>query len=415
MKFQFAAKNKIIMGDTMRNNFRSKTLCLIIACTMTSASLIGCSSKLAENTKTGSGDKSTPTASSVSTPVPQASESELPQAKPSPEKVKAKALFLSSWPLSIKSNVDHFIELAKTTEINAYVIDIKDDTGYVSYPSDVPIVKQLGTYQQRFKIEDVVKRFKENGIYVIGRIVCFKDPVISKKKPEWAVRNKSGGFLIHNGMTWVNAYNKDAWKYNVDIAKEALSKGVDEIQFDYVRFPDGNKSNMVFPGAGDKKLYEGINEFLAYARSEMPDAVLSADVFGIICESPSDTEKIGQYLEYIGKDVDYISPMVYPSHYYLGQTINKIVFPKPDLDPYNVVYNTLKKAKDRIAAVPDYRAKVRPYLQDFTASWIGSGNYMKYGAEEVRQQIKAVYDAGYEEWILWNSNVKYSEAALEKE
>jgi hypothetical protein len=107
--------------------------------------------------------------------------------------------------------------------------------------------------------------------------------------------------------------------------------------------------------------------------------------------------------------------MIYPSHYYPGQTINKVVFPKPDLDPYNVVFNTLKRAKDRIGAVPDYRAKVRPYLQDFTASWLGSGNYKKYGAEDVRQQIKAVYDAGYEEWILWNSNVKYSEAALEKE
>ena len=113
--------------------------------------------------------------------------------------------------------------------------------------------------------------------------------------------------------------------------------------------------------------------------------------------------------------MDYISPMVYPSHYYSGQTINKVVFPKPDLDPYNVVYNTLIKANYRISAVPDYKAKVRPYLQDFTASWLGTGNYMKYGAEEVRQQIKAVYDAGYDEWILWNSTVKYSEDALEKE
>jgi len=403
------------MGDIMKNKFRSKMLCLIIACTMASASLAGCTNKLEEMPEAGNSNKPSSTASNVSTPVPEPSESELPQAKPSREQVKVKALFLSSWPLSIQSNVDHFIELAKTTEINAYVIDIKDDTGYVSYPSDVPIVKEKGTYQQRFKIEEVVKKFKENGIYVIGRVVCFKDPLISKKMPEWAVKNKSGGFLIHNGMTWVNAYNKEAWKYNVDIAKEALSKGVDEIQFDYVRFPDGNKANMVFPGAGDKKLYEGINEFLAYARSEMPDAVLSADVFGIICESPEDTEKIGQYLEYIGKDMDYISPMVYPSHYYSGQTINKVVFPKPDLDPYNVVYNTLIKAKNRISAVPDYRAKVRPYLQDFTASWLGAGNYMKYGAEEVRQQIKAVYDAGYDEWILWNSTVKYSEDALEKE
>lgn len=392
----------------MENKFKSKVMFTVIACIMSLIALPGCSSKLVEKTE--------PTSTAVNTPSQEASSQPAPtQPAALPESVKTKALFLSSWPLSNKSTVDHFVNLANTTEINSYVIDIKDDTGYVSYASDVPAVKENKTFQRRFNIDEVVKTFKDNDIYVIGRIVCFKDPLISKKKPELAVKNTSGGLLIHNGMTWVNAYNKEAWKYNVDIAKEALAKGVDEIQFDYVRFPDGNKSKMVFPGAGDKELYEAIDEFLAYARSEMPDAALSADVFGIICESPKDTEKIGQYLEYVGKDVDYISPMVYPSHYYQGQTINKIVFPKPDLDPYNVVYNTLLKAKARISAVPDYKAKVRPYLQDFTATWLGAGNYKKYGTEDVRQQIKAVYDAGYDQWILWNSNIKYSEDALEKE
>lgn len=402
----------------MKNKFNLKFISIIMAGFILTGLMSGCTNKAPEKIEKSDDVKpGTPNdikeSSQTKTPEPQPSP--LPTPDPTPQKVKAKALFLSSWPLSIKSNVDHFVELANTTEINAYVIDIKDDTGYVSYPSEVQQVKENGTYQSRFKIEEVVKEFKDNDIYVIGRIVCFKDPLISKKMPSWAIKNKSGGFLIHNGMTWVNPYNHDTWKYNVDIAKEALAKGVDEIQFDYVRFPDGNKANMVFPGADHRELHEAINEFLAYARSEMPDANISADVFGIICESPKDTEKIGQYLELIGKDVDYISPMVYPSHYYSGQTINKIVFPKPDLDPYNVVYNTLVKAKNRIAQVPDYRAGVRPYLQDFTASWIGAGNYKKYGPQEVREQIKAVYDAGYEEWILWNSNVKYSEAALEKE
>lgn len=398
----------------MKKMINARAGFLVIMSIIATIAFSGCN-KVNDIIKEKDNDKK-PSASITSSPEPASTPEPTPEPTPEIEAArKVKALFLSSWPLSIQSNVDHFVELAKTTEINAYVIDIKDDTGYVSYPSEVPIVKEKGTYQSRFKIEEVVKQFKDNDIYVIGRIVCFKDPLISKKMPDWAVLNKSGGFLVHNGMTWVNAFNKEAWKYNVDIAKEALAKGVDEIQFDYVRFPDGNKANMVFPGKGEKELYEGINEFLAYARSEMPDAVLSADVFGIICESPKDTEKIGQYLEYIGKDVDYISPMVYPSHYYSGQTINGIVFSKPDLDPYNVVYNTLKKASDRIAAVPDYRAKVRPYLQDFTATWLEEGNYKKYGAEDVRAQIKAVYDAGYDEWILWNSVVKYSEDALEKE
>ncbi|TYQ18200.1 UNVERIFIED_CONTAM: hypothetical protein Cloal_0621 [Acetivibrio alkalicellulosi] len=399
----------------MKKKVKFKVLLTIIVCAFVLSAFVGCSNSKLEDELID--DLSDPVVSNPelipAQPEPEPTEEPV-EPEPSPEPIKAKALFLSSWPLSHQSTVDHFINLANTTEINAYVIDIKDDTGYVSYPSEVPLVNEKETFQRRFRIEDVIRQFKENDIYVIGRVVVFKDPVISQKIPEWAVKNTSGGSLIHNGVTWVNPYNKETWKYNVDIAKEALAKGVDEIQFDYVRFPDGNKNRMVFPGSGDKELYEAINEFLAYARSEMPDAILSADVFGIICESPADTEKIGQYLELIGKDVDYISPMVYPSHYYPGQKINGIIFPKPDFDPYGVVYNTLVKARNRIDKVPDYRAKMRPYLQDFTASWLGQGNFMKYGAEEVRQQIQAVYDAGYDEWILWNSNIKYSEDAFEK-
>lgn len=395
---------------------------LLIVCIIAAAALVGCGNKVEKEGEDArpavaqvSGTTKPTTAQTTNAQVSGTPKPTQAQTSQNSNKIKAKAMFLSSWPLGNQSTVDHYINLANTTEINAYVIDIKDDTGYVSYPSEVQLVKEKKTYQSRYNIEKVVKEFKDNGIYVIGRIVCFKDPLISKKMPEWSVKNKSGGFLIHNGMTWVNAFSRDAWKYNVDIAKEALSKGVDEIQFDYVRFPDGNKSNMVFKGSDNRELYQGIDDFLAYARSEMPDATISADVFGIICESPRDTEKIGQYLEYVGKDVDYICPMVYPSHYYPGQSINNVVFKKPDFDPYNVVYNTLLKAKNRIALVPDYRANVRPYLQDFTATWLGAGNYKKYGPEDVKQQIKAVYAAGYDEWILWNSTVKYSESALEKE
>jgi len=139
----------------------------------------------------------------------------------------------------------------------------------------------------------------------------------------------------------------------------------------------------------------------------LPDVILSADVFGIICESPGDREDIGQHLEFIGKELDYISPMVYPSHYALGQAVNGKVFPKPDLEPYQVIYNSLVKAKNRISKVEGYQADVRPYLQGFTATWIGKGNYIEYTAKEVRDQIKAVYDAGYEEWIIWSASNKY--------
>jgi hypothetical protein len=168
---------------------------------------------------------------------------------------------------------------------------------------------------------------------------------------------------------------------------------------------------MVFDDKGRPR-YQAINEFLAYARLQMPEVVLSADVFGIICESPEDQEGIGQYLEYVGCDVDYISPMAYPSHYALGQMVNGTKYAKPDLDPYGVVHNTLLKARRRTEQVRDYRAGVRPYLQDFTASWLGKGCYQQYGAEQVRQEFKAVYEAGYEEWVLWSAGNRYSESAL---
>jgi len=334
------------------------------------------------------------------------------------EPVKVKALYLTGWTVGIMDNVNHYIELAKTTEINAYVVDIKDDDGFVGYESNVPMVREIGAWKNKYDADKVLKAFHDNDIYVIGRLVCFKDPILSSKKPELAVKNSSGGVWKDNhNLTWLNPYNKDAWPYLIEIAKEAVNKGFDEIQFDYIRFPnDGNKKAMSF-GDTEIKKYEIINEFLAYAKSELQDIPVSADVFGIICESPADTEDIGQYLELIGKDIDYISPMVYPSHYAVGQEVNSVKFMKPDLDPYGVVYNSLVKAKDRISKIEgyEYKAGVRPYLQDFTASWLGKGYYQAYGPEQVRQQIKAVYDAGYEEWILWDAGNTYSEEAILKE
>lgn len=330
--------------------------------------------------------------------------------------IKVKALYLTGWTAGSEKRVNHFIDVAKNTEINSYVVDIKDDDGYVGYESNIPAVREIGAWKKKYDVDKVIKAFHDNNIHVIGRLVCFKDPVLSSKREDLAVKNVNGGLWRDNHkLTWLNPYNKESWPYIIDIAKEAVSKGFDEIQFDYVRFPnDGNRKLMDF-GSSEKQKYEIINEFLSYAKKELPGVVLSADVFAIICESPEDREGIGQYLEYVGKEIDYISPMAYPSHYATGQVVNKVKFPKPDLDPYGVVYNTLLKAKDRISKVDGYNAKVRPYLQDFTATWIGKGNYQVYGHQQVREQIKAVYDAGYEEWILWDPNNTYSEEAFLKE
>lgn len=336
--------------------------------------------------------------------------------EPQKEKVKVKALYLTGWTVSSMDKVNHFIELANTTEINSYVVDIKDDDGYVGYESAIPDVREINAWQKKYDADKVLKAFHDNNIYVIGRIVCFKDPILSSQKPDLAIKNSKGGvWKDNNGLSWLNPYNKNSWPYLIEVAKEAVNKGFDEIQFDYIRFAnDGDKKAMNFSAYPQKK-DEVINEFLAYTKKELPGVILSADVFGIICESPADTEGIGQNLETVGKDINYISPMVYPSHYAVGQMVNGVQFMKPDFKPYEVVYNTLLKAKNRISAVEGYKASVRPYLQDFTASWLGNGYYQSYGAEQVRQQIKATYDAGFEEWILWDANNTYSEGALLKE
>lgn len=326
-----------------------------------------------------------------------------------------KALYLTGWTVGDTKGLNRFLELANKTEINAYVVDIKDDDGLVGYESNLPAVREINAWMKKYDADKVLKTFHDNNVYVIGRLVCFKDPVYSSKRADLAVKNTSGGLWHDNNeMTWLDPYNHDSWPYLIDIAKEAVQKGFDEIQFDYIRFPnDGNKKAMSFNDGGVKK-YDLINEFISYAKKELPDIILSADVFGIICESPEDTEDIGQYLELIGKDIEYISPMVYPSHYALGQVVNNVKFNKPDLEPYAVVYNSLLKAKNRISSVENYKSNIRPYLQGFTAPWLRKGNYQIYGAKQIREQIRAVYDSGFKEWIIWDPSNKYPEDAFEK-
>ncbi len=387
---------------------------IIIAIISTLLILTGCTSPKLP----GDQNQASPTPSATLLPTPSATAPvETPPATAAP-KVKAKALYLTGWTVGSMKKVQHFVELAQKTEINSYVIDIKDDDGKVGYQSQVPEVMEAGAWEVKYDVDKVLNAFHDGGVHIIGRLVCFKDPIYSAKNPGLAIAKAGGGLWKENGrISWLSPYKEENWDYLVKIAKEAVDKGFDEIQFDYVRFPSEGKKKTQYYGDIEKKKYEAINEFLAYAKKELPGVPVSADVFGIICESPSDTENIGQYLELVGKDIDYISPMAYPSHYALGQTVNGVRFAKPDLDPYGVVYNTLVKAKNRIAAIPgnEYKASVRPYLQDFTASWLPDGTYVKYGAGQVRQQIKAVYDAGYEEWIFWDVMNTYDEEAFLKE
>ncbi|MGI6084402.1 MAG: putative glycoside hydrolase [Acetivibrionales bacterium] len=358
-----------------------------------------------------------PTPSPSVTPTPEPTPTPAPTPEPK-EPVKVKALYLTGG-IAAK-NIDHYIDLANKTELNSLVIDIKEN-GYINYESQIPLAQELSLYKKVYNVEELLKKCHDNNVYVIGRIVVFRDNGLSKKKPEYGIKKPNGSLWTEGKHgSWTNPYIPEVIDYNIEIAKEAVKLGFDEIQFDYVRFPTASSKQVEYGESPPAKTV-AINEFLKKAAEEIKkvkDVPVSADIFGIVIESDRDGKAIGQLFDEIGMDIDYISPMIYPSHYAnasngifgngVGQSINGVLFTAPDLEPYNVIYQALLKAKSRISQVPGYKAKVRPYLQDFTIK-MKEGYYQEYGAKQVREQIQAVYDAGYEEWILWDGSNTYSE------
>jgi len=202
------------------------------------------------------------------------------------------------------------------------------------------------------------------------------------------------------------------WKYLVDIGKEAAKLGFEEVQYDYVRFPtDGNIRGIDYGILGKQKSKtDNIAEFLAYAKKELhkSEVFVSADVFGTIITSEVDAKIIGQDFLKLAKSVDYICPMIYPSHYNNGYDFGIFTAKHPDLQPYDVAYYSLHRAKQLYETVPKTLdlAIIRPWLQDFTATWIKP--HQKYGPKQLRQQIQGAYDAGIDEWIFWNAGNTYT-------
>jgi len=335
---------------------------------------------------------------------------------PQPEKITpltripVKGLYTST-----ATNLEQNIELAANSEINAFVIDLKESYG-VAFNSTNPLATEIGDVKSVYNLTTVVEQCHANDIWVIGRIVCFKDPGLAKAHPELSIQDAGGvslKFKNEGSLAFISPYNTDAWDYYIDLAIEAIEAGVDEIQFDYVRFPIGKTTSGESPYYGPEgqtpSKSEAINRFLQTARRRIQDTYgvpVSADVFGIILTSTLDGNNLGQDWGTIGlTGVDSLCPMIYPSHYALGTMMNGHTFDKPDLEPYDVLYSALLLGSEK-ASAQGY-ATVRPYLQAFTASYIGSGNYMNYSYEEITEEIKGANAAGYNEWILWNANAEY--------
>jgi hypothetical protein len=388
-----------------------------------------------------------------------------PDADAPPQKALAqpphpiKALYLTNWSAASKAKLEYAFNLLTTTELNAVVLDIKDYTGIVGYEPDVASVREYGAYERRIpKINALLKRFHDAGIYVIGRIAVFQDSALAKARPDLAIKSAKTGAVWgdRKGVPWLDTAATPVWDYNIDIAREALARGFDEINFDYIRFAtDGDLEDITYPYYKPELVTKRqvVRQFFDHVRSQLPYAKISADIFGEAVVNTTPTT-IGQYLEDTFEAFDSVAPMIYPSHYHK----NFIGLADSAADPYPVIRYSMDRAYDRFlahrqrllterAAQPGEAedatkllpplAEFRPWIQDFTYG-------ATYTPAMVRAQITAVDDSAraaagcpgvprssskqqvvrepagprppcdYQEvgWMLWNASNVYSRAAL---
>lgn len=329
-----------------------------------------------------------------------------------PAPVKVKGIYVSG-PVAGTAKMDDLIDLVARTELNAMVIDIKNDEGKVTYKMQTDQVAEFESGVRYIPdIKELVDKCKEKDIYLIARIVAFRDPYLPEKKPEWAVHTKDGKiFRDKKGLAWVNPYQREMWDYLAEIAAQAGADGFDEVQFDYIRFSTGIGEEEVDygPEADQVGKVEIITEFTKYMYDKLvPQGIyVAADVFGTVIDNETDQKIVGQDYAKMAEHLDYICPMVYPSHYRNGAYGIKV----PDAEPYVTIYAAASSSVEALAAVPEEkRAHVRMWLQSFTAGWVSG--HISYGPQQIREQIKGAYDAGYEEWILWNAAVNYQPEAF---
>lgn len=342
---------------------------------------------------------------------------------------KVRGIYVTGPRAGLSESMQELIDLVDTTELNAMVIDIKNDSGLITYNMDLPIVQEIGTFENYIpNIKELITELKSKDIYLIARVVAFKDPILAEQKPELSIKNSDGTiFRDKAGHSWVNPYKRQVWEYLIDISKEAALLGFDEIQFDYIRFStDSRMKNVDFGEDSEgKSKIDIITEFTKYAAEQLKPlgVYVSADVYGTIIDSKVDAEIVGQNYADMAKYLDYICPMIYPSHYADGT----YGIQHPDLEPYNLILKSLQKSVNALEEINEDsndesnedsyedsdKAIVRPWLQDFTAVWLS--DYKTYGPDEIRAQVEAVYDAGYEEWILWNGSNNYTEGGLLEE
>src|SRR2546421_7047757 len=328
-----------------------------------------------------------------------------------PRAANIKGLYVNAWAFG-SPKLWQLVRLADETEVNAFVIDVKDDTGCMLYPSSVPTAQEIGA-NKCVRAKDARARLDTlaaHGIYTIARIVVAKDPLLAERKPAWSVKERDTGGLWRDriNIAWVDAYNDSVWIYSAELAREAVRLGFQEVQFDYVRFPDEPRERLataIFPAhRPGQSQREAVRQHIALLKNRLrPFGVpVTFDIFGLTA-SATDDLGIGQVWEDFTRVADVVLPMVYPSHYYRGA----YGFARPNAEPYRVVRMALREALDR-SRPRGSSAEIRPYLQAFTLG----RRLPRYTPFEIREQIRAAEELGITSWVLWNPRSVYQRDSL---
>ncbi|HET9424131.1 MAG TPA: putative glycoside hydrolase [Gemmatimonadaceae bacterium] len=323
-----------------------------------------------------------------------------------------RALYANRYAAQSSKKMRHLIAIADSTEINAIVLDMKDEFGLNFRTSNAEWAKNAGSAGVVPRLKALLDTMKAHDILPIARIVVFNDSVTARVHPAWTIRTPEGAtWRDKTGAAWVNAYQRGAWAYNIGIAEELVNLGFGEIQFDYIRFPEPYKSlpPQVFPDSKGVSKPDNLAAFLKEAKARLNTLGVrsTADIFGLVTTVKGPLE-IGQWWEKIAPVTDVVLPMVYPSHYPRGA----FGIARPNAEPYRVMKIALDTARVRNEKLGiKAEEHVRPWIQAFS---LGAP---PYGPEEIRQQKQAIYDAGFDGWILWSPGSKFDAfvPALEKE
>ncbi|MGE0384343.1 MAG: putative glycoside hydrolase [Gammaproteobacteria bacterium] len=314
--------------------------------------------------------------------------------------IEPRALYLSFWGIGSRALREPALALADAGHVNALVVDVKGDRAMLPYPSAIPLAAGIGA-RKVTTVKDLpglVAALHARGVYAIARIVVFKDDLLARARPEWAVRRAGGGqWRDREGLGWVDPFRREVWDYNIAVAQEAAAAGFDEIQFDYIRFPDARGLAFSQENVEEARV-AAISGFLDEARRRLVpyNVFLSADIFGYVCWNTNDTE-IGQRLEDLAGRVDYLAPMLYPSGFHLGIP----GYRNPVAKPAPIIERTLERARERTGLPP---SRFRPWLQAFRDY---AFDRREFGREEIQAQIRAADAFGANGWMLWNPRNVY--------